>query len=295
MDDGTAHDRDEGPRSVGQRLRAAREASGKSLADIAAQTRVPVRLLDAIERDAVEELPAGPYATGFTRSFALAVGLSPDEMVTATRVLQQERVVRPSAMMDPYEPADDSRVPPARLAVIALFIFLALLAAYLVFRNFATSPATPTAAVSAPPAATAVAAIDAAAQTAPATSATPAVALPADARLIIKAYENVWFSLEDERGRSQFDLTLDGGEYYTIRPNQRGLRLRTGKPQALRIVVGDRELPQLGAPDTVVGGVSLDIANLGRIAAGGAANVPSSVSATSVPPVPAANAPSTPR
>jgi cytoskeleton protein RodZ len=261
------------PQTVGQRLRAARELKGKTLADIASQTRVPVRLLDALERDAVDELPVGPYATGFTRSFAQAVGLRPEDLLDQTRALQQERNYGSSAAIDPYEPADDSRVPPRSLAIIAGVIFLALLGGYFVLRNYTTAPTVAAPAGPAAPAADPATPVATPAAVPTAQPAVAPVALAADARMIVKAYENVWFSLEDERGRSQFDLTLEGGEFYTIRPNQRGLRLRTGKPQAMRIVVGDRELPQLGPPDTVVSGVSLDLPNLGRIAAGGPAMI----------------------
>ena len=220
MNETVAHTGDGTMPSVGTRLRAAREASGKSLADVAALTRVPVRLLSALERDAVEELPAGPYATGFTKAFAQAVGLNPDEIVAQARVLQQERVPRTSYPLDPYEPADDSRVPPRSVALIAGVIFLALLSGYFVLRDYAMAPASPTAGVGAT-APTATAATGATSSSAPGgvsvavpvavpVTAPPTVTLPVDARVIVKAYQRALFSLDDANGRSVFDLTLDG-------------------------------------------------------------------------------------
>ncbi|MCU0729225.1 MAG: helix-turn-helix domain-containing protein [Sphingopyxis sp.] len=283
--------------TVGQRLRAAREEKGATLADIAAKTRVPQRLLDALERDAVDELPVGPYATGFARSFAEAVGLNPTEVVADVRALRDERMTGLDSALDHYAPADESRVPPRRLAIIAFLIFLALLGGYFGLRAMTMAPAGGDSVASAPAATepeTPSPAAGATPAASPAASAAtqPAIAFDANARLIVKATSEVWFSLEDANGRSQFDLTLQGGEFYTIRSNQRGLRLRTGKPQALRVVVGEQELPQLGPNDTIVSGVALDLANLGRIAAGGAAMAAPTVPAAGTPtPAPLPTAP----
>ena len=54
----------DGP-SVGERLRAAREEKKMSLEDIAAQTRIPQRHLESIERSEWDKLPAPTYTIGF--------------------------------------------------------------------------------------------------------------------------------------------------------------------------------------------------------------------------------------
>ena len=66
--------------TVGERLRAAREAKGLALEDIAAQTRIPQRHLEAIERADWDALPAPTYTTGFAKSYASAVGLDRTEI-----------------------------------------------------------------------------------------------------------------------------------------------------------------------------------------------------------------------
>ncbi|MFL6783842.1 MAG: helix-turn-helix domain-containing protein, partial [Sphingomicrobium sp.] len=66
--------------TVGQRLRAAREEKGLSLEDLAAQTRIPQRHLESIERADWEALPAPTYTTGFAKSYASAVGLDRTEI-----------------------------------------------------------------------------------------------------------------------------------------------------------------------------------------------------------------------
>ena len=265
--------------NVGTRLKAAREAAGKSLADISAATRVPSRLLDALERNAVDELPRGPYAIGFARTYARAVGLSESEVADDVRALQQHSSAGVVAAMDAYEPADSSRVPPSTLAWIAGGIAVLLLAGYLVWRSMLMSPDLA--------AGDAAAAIETTASEQPASApaAQPSATPFADTDVVkIVASGPVWFSLENAEGRSQFDLTLSAGEFYTVKPEQRGLFLRTGRPQAMRIMVGERTLPQLAPDDEIVSKVALDGASLARLAAsppplGDAAAAPSATPA----------------
>lgn len=260
---------------IGERLKAAREASGKTLDEIAAQTKVRVSLLDAIERGAVEELPVGPYATGFVRTYARAVGVDAEAAVAEVRQMIAAKDLGVVAASTQYEPADTERVPPRPLVWIALLIAGILVAAYLGWRSFAF----PADEAEEP-------AVTAAAPTQPAepAPATPAVTIPADAVIRIAARESAYFVLEDADGRRQFDLTLDGGEFYTVRPAQRSLILRTSRPQALRILAGDIELPPIGAPDSVAT-IGLDSASLSRAASGGAtAIIPSATTATTAGP-----------
>ena len=76
---------------VGERLRRAREAAGKSLAEIAAETRIPQRHLTLIEDGAFDALPARTYAVGFSRSYASAVGLDPRAIADEVRAEARAR------------------------------------------------------------------------------------------------------------------------------------------------------------------------------------------------------------
>lgn len=245
--------------TVGGKLRAAREASGKSLVEIAAQTRVPLRMLDALERDAISELPPGPYAAGFARNFARAVGLNPQDIASEVLVFAQP-VSTPSAYaLDLFEPVATNRVPTRALAWTAAIIAVALFIAYMVWKSWLMIPDASDERVATPVTTPATPVNPAAAAT---TAAGPAITVDPSTPVRIAASERVWFSLEDAQGRSQFDLTLEGGEFYTLRPAQRGLTLRTGRPQSLRILVGEARVPQLGANDALVSGVALDPASL---------------------------------
>ncbi len=266
---------------IGARLKAAREAAGKSQADISAQIKVPVRMLDIVERGAVTELPAGPYAVGFVRSYAQAMGFDVAEAIAEMRAMLNAHNIGTVAATTYYEPVDETRVPSRALAWTAAAIAVLLIAGYLVWRSYAVAPDV----AEAPPAAQVEVGPATPAPAAPVPAA-PTVTIAADAPVLISATDTVWFSLEDANGRGQFDLTLNGGEFYTVKPGQRGLFLRTAKPQSLKLVVGGQVLPPLGAPDTVVSGIGLDAASLSWIASGQPAVVPAAAAPASSAPAP---------
>jgi len=61
--------------AVGRALRSAREQLGLSLAEVAGETRMAVRHLEAIEQARFDGFSAPVYALGFARNYARAVGL----------------------------------------------------------------------------------------------------------------------------------------------------------------------------------------------------------------------------
>src|SRR5687768_7733730 len=109
---------DQGHRTVGDRLRVAREAKGQTLQELALQTRIPIRHLEHIERGEWDALPAATYSVGFARSYAQSVGLDPSEV--GGEVRQQLGLSRSATgpVTAQYEPADPARVPPRSVALI---------------------------------------------------------------------------------------------------------------------------------------------------------------------------------
>ena len=65
----------------GGKLRQARERRGISLRQIAAATKISAAALDALERNDISKLPGGIFSRSFVRSYALEVGLDPDETI----------------------------------------------------------------------------------------------------------------------------------------------------------------------------------------------------------------------
>lgn len=278
--------------TVGQTLRAAREAQGLELADIAQSTRVPQRHLVAIEADAHESLPALPYTVGFIRTYARTVGLPADAIAAQYRAETSKVAHTPTAPAT-LEPVDESRLPPRWLVAVALALVALIVASVWAWGAglFETAaPAPPVAEASAPepqaePAVTAAAtppapqpaavepvaapvaatpaAVPATDPAVPATAtATPGQPLPGGP-VVISSTEEVWFKVYDRATRQSVRMgILQPGETYQVPADRDDLLLWTGKAGALRLTVGGKTLPPLGGPQEMVKDVSLTPASL---------------------------------
>jgi cytoskeleton protein RodZ len=261
------------PISIGDRLRQAREQAGLSTQEVADQTRIPRRHVEAIEGNRLTALPSGPYAIGFARAIARIVGYPEEDAAQAMRAeMVRSDYLSQSPSADHFEPVDSARIPPSRLAWTAAIIGLLLVGGYTVWRTMGDAVPGDESAASA-------------GETQGATPATPAggvaTAAPASGPLVVRATGDVWFGLNDPAtGRLAFERTLRAGESYAVPEEQRGLLLRTGRAQNLRLVVGERELPQLGDPDVLVRDVALTAAALSQRAQG-------TVAPAATPPTPA--------
>jgi len=69
------------PISVGQELRRAREVRHVTLAQLAAETRIALRHLEALEQDRFEDLPGQLYARNFVRQVARSLGADEQELI----------------------------------------------------------------------------------------------------------------------------------------------------------------------------------------------------------------------
>jgi cytoskeleton protein RodZ len=65
--------------TLGAFLVARREARGLSVADLARTTRIAPGVVQDLETDQLDKLPAGVYVRGFIRAYCGAVGAPPDE------------------------------------------------------------------------------------------------------------------------------------------------------------------------------------------------------------------------
>jgi cytoskeletal protein RodZ len=65
----------------GSKLREARERKGVSLRQIANATKISVGVLEALERDDISRLPGGIFSRAFVRSYAIEIGLEPEEAI----------------------------------------------------------------------------------------------------------------------------------------------------------------------------------------------------------------------
>lgn len=237
--------------TVGEQLRAAREAQGISLEDIASRTRIPTRHLESLETSSWSKLPAPTYTIGFAKSYAGVVGL---DRVQIGEDLRAEMgggalAARPEAQV--FEPADPARVMPPWLVIAALLALVAVVAAFLLLRDRELSA--PDAVAPAP-----------AEQAAPATTGpAPSGTAPAGP-VVITANEPAWIQVSERGGGTLFRGELASGQSYEVPSTATAPVLRTGRPQAVRIAVGTADAPPVGSADTTVSNVSLLPADLMR-------------------------------
>jgi cytoskeletal protein RodZ len=150
--------------NIGSRLRAAREAKGLTLNQLADQTRVRVAALEAIEAGDFERLPEPIYVQSYLRAFAQAVGLPVEPVLEAFRRAAPS-MPAPSAVAVAVSRRTIETRPSSSVSVGGIVAVLAVLAAiggylFISFRSQAISnPAavqTPsTATISDPPGTTA--------------------------------------------------------------------------------------------------------------------------------------------
>ena len=78
------------PETIGQQLKAAREARNLSLEKVTQGTHIRARLLEAMEADDFESLPSPVQARAFLRLYAGFLGLTLDEMIARQRLAAGE-------------------------------------------------------------------------------------------------------------------------------------------------------------------------------------------------------------
>jgi cytoskeletal protein RodZ len=267
--------------TVGKRLRAAREAKGLSLEDVAAQTRIPQRHLESIETADWDKLPAPTYTTGFAKSYATAVGLDRVEIGEQLRgEMGGSRPAQP--IIEVFEPADPARTMPKGLVfgAIGAVILLIVLMTWLNERSLDQSED---------------AAAPAVAAQAPQPGQQPAASTPAPTAqgpVVLSASEPVWMQVSEKGGATLFSGILQPGQTFQVPATATAPVLKTGKAEALRINVGTAIAPPIGPAATLVRDVSLLPADLlGTAQRAAPAPAPPPSGAAPPPPAPKPRAP----
>lgn len=161
----------------GSALAAARQAAGLTAADVAAQMRISLRQLEAIESDRYGELPGSVFVRGFVRNYARLLGLDPAPLLHALEpALDGEAPLRAqhyAGALPTHSRRSHTRV---WLGVFVLLLIAVLGAAvYEYWRNRSSSAPLPEAV---PPRAEGSAAAPAEARSAPGTASEPVPLAP---------------------------------------------------------------------------------------------------------------------
>ena len=268
--------------AVGERLRAAREDKGLSLEDVAAQTRIPQRHLASIETADWDNLPAPTYTIGFAKSYASAIGLDRTEIGNQLREEMGGQRFASNAT-DVFEPADPRKTMPKGLVIGAVLVLIVLLIGMSWLNKRSLEQPAP------PPAdnGTEVAAAPKPSAPAPAAAPQPVAQGP----VVLTATAPVWFQVTQKGGPTLFSGTLQPGQTYAVPATASAPLLKTGKPEGLKVTVGNTVAPPVGPPATTVSKVSLLGADLMKGGAGTPAPKEQSAPRASAPaPAPAAQA-----
>ncbi len=255
MTNGMAEPHDLNPPSVGSRLAAEREAQGRSLEDVAAVTRIPLRHLQAIDAGDYASLPSPTYAMGFVRAYGRTLGL--DEVALAAQV-REDMDLPPRPSLTPAKgaarivPPEPDRIPPRGFAWTAAALAVLMLVGYVVWRSSGPSAVDQFAAN---------AERSVAAET-PAPSVPPVATPPATGPVVLTATQDVWVRVRDGSGASLFARTLKPGERFDVPATAADAHVNVARPEALTVTVGGREVGPLGPAGRPVANVSLDPAAL---------------------------------
>ena len=68
--------------AIGDKLRQTRESKGYTIEQIARDTHIAKRFLEALEDENFDVFPGDPYLLGFMRTYSEYLGLEPEEVVT---------------------------------------------------------------------------------------------------------------------------------------------------------------------------------------------------------------------
>ncbi len=229
----------EPPLTVGQRLRAAREAAGLTTDDVARSLKFSPRQIELLEADNYSALPGNTVVRGFTRNYARLLKLDADELLDllGEHVLAQPADVRPPDNMGmASDERNERRLSPLLSAAIVVALAALILAVWHFFgpdaRKAAEVKKNTTEAL-APPADIRRASSEPGAEAAPGDAATGG---PASPSAMPSASSSLIFSFDD---RSWVEVT-DGARQVLHRgENPAGSRLvLDGKPP-FDIVIGN--------------------------------------------------------
>ena len=225
-------------RTIGEALRSAREAQGKSLDDAAVATRIRPSYLEALEEEQFGELGGSVYAKGFLRSYAGYLGVDPAPLLEAYRAQET-----PEAPLFEHAPRAIGGLKPGRggrswLAAAIVCVSIILLVSLWGLLRPAPDPGdTQPAFVTTPPRTTGAGKAGAAARPAPATTARPV----AKKVTVTLRYAGASWTRVTADGRLAFEGTPGAGQRRTFTA-RRSLELVLGYPAGVRLTVNGKVL-----------------------------------------------------
>jgi len=253
--------------STGERLRRARLDAGKTLNQVAAETKIQLWILEAIERDDLSRVPGGVFIRGYLTAVARAVGVNPSEVVAEHSPEAPPPPAVPPVPMASPDPNEGSTTPLWQYVVIVAVVF----AAAILWRNMTRSSSEVATALAPPPSATASrtsapprapeVGLPTAAGATATSGATPssAPAQPRDsdpstttnAPLVIQLHANgeVWIEADADGERKGYQLFEQGQDVRL--EGQKEIRLLVGDAAAVTYTINGKPGRPLGGTGVV--------------------------------------------
>ncbi|QUL36693.1 helix-turn-helix domain-containing protein [Erythrobacter sp. JK5] len=246
---------------AGDRLRLAREEKGVDLDHVSAETRIPLRHLQAIEAGDFESLPSRTYAIGFSRTYAREVGLDDAAIADLVREEMAERHSNRVVMAGGMEPGDSTKLPSAGLAwfgaFAALLLAVGVVAFFSTYFGAGTGPAplisgNDAAATGEPPE-----------QLATASGPTANAAPSGTGQVVFTALEDgIWVRFYEDGGDRLLEKQMANGERFEVPSDATEPRINTGRPDALAITIDGRSVPKLSDEPVTLGDTPISAAAL---------------------------------
>lgn len=263
-------------RWLGAELAAARQRLGKSVDDVAADLKVKKSIIETLEGDNLAAFPERPYAVGYIRSYATALGLRPESYVARYKALAAVEAATPLDFPVTSEAQAGSGMTIAVLALVAAAIVA--LAVYFIAGSSSTSDQTGAADGSTAPAAaeTLGARTEAndylaggfagdRANAAPVPVEEPvqgaAVQSPEGPVSLVALRTGAWLRIEDTNGYVLIEKRLAAGEIVGL-PDRSDLLMVVRDAGAFEIRLGGTVLGPAGSSGEVLLGRSLDRSEL---------------------------------
>jgi len=217
---------------VGEMLRRERVKSGLDLERISRETKIPARLLQAIEQEEFDKLPGRVFAISFVRQYAHTLGLDEDQVIADLR--EQQEPPPPPAVAPP-EPPKRKSVQPVALAIAAGVILL--LFAHALWQRSQDQPEVAQQETPAP-------AAPAASNPVPAQAAVEPIAAPATMRLVLTANDPAWVTAKRD-GRTVFAGVLKPNDTKALEGDG-NYQLVVGNAGAVDITLNGKPIGPLG-------------------------------------------------
>ena len=271
---------------AGADLRAARERIGWSLQDIATALRIRLQYLEALEAGRINDLPGNAYALGFLRTYAVALGLDPNEV--ARRIKAEVAAVNEKTRLAFPVPVPERGVPAGAVVLLGVLLAVGAYAGWYRLSGEGRLPAETSTQVPVRLASLADQAVQsqtarpiqvaapaepppvqqAEAPPVPAISPSSAAAAPVpplplpggqsgQSRILLRASADAWVQVRDRAGPVLLNRTLHPGETWEV-PAKPNLLLTTGNAGGTDLVVDGVTSPSLGGSGAVRRDVPLD-------------------------------------